>query len=265
MSCLSHLRALNSRIIEENTYAESSIVTSISALNTHIGNWSFSDDVIEHYCFGSFDRDTHLPKCIDADADIDYMIVFDTNRLKPDSYLARLRDFADTYYKRSDRYQDYPTMVLDMNNIKFEISPAVKLWSKISPYYQIPAPHSTIVDWVNTRPDELKNELNKANSYNMYLLKPVIRLLKYWNVRNGKSISSHLIDQYVARLGFIRCNNLKDYFFYAAKFLNTCGETNPSARTKMVRLRTKIQEIEQLELRNSDLAESKLQQLLPMI
>jgi len=101
---------------------------------------------------------------VNLDADVDYMIVFDTNRLKPDSYLVRLRNYADTYYQRSHTFQNHPTMALNWNNIKFEISPAVKLWGNGSPYHNIPAPHSAILDWVNTRPEELQNELDYANS-----------------------------------------------------------------------------------------------------
>ena len=41
----------------------------------------------DHFIFGSHNRGTILPRTIDENSDIDYMIVFDDNSKKPQSYL----------------------------------------------------------------------------------------------------------------------------------------------------------------------------------
>lgn len=264
MTCLTYLLYLEQRIDAENEDDKDSIETSIEMLNIHIRNWRFVDDVVESFAFGSFMRNTNLPTCIDEDTDVDYMIVFDTTRLKPDSYLVRLRNFATEFYPRTRRYQDHPTIVLDMNKIKFEISPATQLWGRVSQYYQIPAPHQSYLQWINTYPQQLEKDLNDADHRNHYKIRPVIRLLKYWNVLNGKRISSYKIEEYVITHVFFNCHNLKEYFFEAAKWMHMINVTAPTARRKIQKLRTDIEEIEELERQgHRSAAEERLEELLP--
>lgn len=51
----------------------SRIRTSIGNLQTKLDNW-FGGDLIKHFQFGSSTRDTILPRRVDNDSDIDYMM-----------------------------------------------------------------------------------------------------------------------------------------------------------------------------------------------
>lgn len=55
------------------------------------------------------------------------MIVFDNvNNYTPQTFLTRLKNFAEEYYSRSEIYQDSPAIVLELNHIKFELVSAYK-------------------------------------------------------------------------------------------------------------------------------------------
>lgn len=123
MSVNSYLKTLASDLVlsdEEKT----SIKTSINAINTRL-DFCFSD-ITEKMVFGSYARGTILPRKADSKSDIDLMIVFSNPYgYKPQSFLNRLKNFAERYYPCSIVYQSSPTIVLELNHIRFELIPAI--------------------------------------------------------------------------------------------------------------------------------------------
>ena len=216
----SHLVAVaKSLVLGESEKAK--IVTSIKNLQGKLITW-FGDEIIEHFRFGSSVRDTILPRKVDEDSDIDYMVVFENEEdYKPITLLNHLRAFVENTYTRSEIYQSFPTIVLELNHIKFELVPAVKPYLWFSDWYHIPAPASNFSNWMLTKPSELNQKINQADSLCHYQIKRLIRLLKYWNVRNRKVYSSFEIETYVGGTVFWGCSMLEDYFFYAVKHLPT--------------------------------------------
>jgi hypothetical protein len=75
------------------------------------------------------------------------MIVFDTSegQKKPQTYLNRLRRFAELKYSTSEVFQSSPTIVLSLNHISFELVPAIYNYG-----YQIPSPASSWEEWMST-------------------------------------------------------------------------------------------------------------------
>lgn len=200
-----------------------SIGTSISTLETHLRNWEHRDSVVCHGCFGSYTRSTILPRRCDDKSDIDYMIQFDdTHRFQPQTYLNWLKDFANAYYSRSEIRQDFPTIALELNHIKFELVPAVK--ACYGDGLQIPAPYSLHnISWICTNPEQLRQSELEANRRCNYHLKPMIRLMKLWNIRQGRIVSSYELERTLASLSYVGCQTLEDYFFYAAQNLHING------------------------------------------
>lgn len=49
----------------------------------------------QHFRFGSSTRGTILPRSMDEQSDIDYMIVFNENNATPQTYLNRLKTFVE--------------------------------------------------------------------------------------------------------------------------------------------------------------------------
>ena len=139
--------------------------------------------------FGSYDRDTDLPQSIDTNTDVDIMLVMEDDQCTPQTYLDRVRRAVKKYYTSSEIKQSSPTIVLQMNHIKFEITPAIK----DAGVYRIKNDDNY---WIMTSCVTDFNNLTTANKSNYYMIKPTIRLIKYWNVsKNYKAISSYELEK----------------------------------------------------------------------
>lgn len=208
MSVNSYLTNLaNSSIIRDTE--KNSISASISNLRTKL---SYSNTMFrDHFIFGSHSRGTILPRSVDENSDIDYMIVFNDNTHKPQTYLNWLKtNIAEKYYSRSEIYQSNPTIVLELNHIKFELVPAIKNnWGQL----QIPAKASANNDWIVTDPVGFNATLTSANQRHNSLIKPLVRLVKYWNVKAGYPFESFVLEQKVVNSAFYVNAQLKDYFY----------------------------------------------------
>lgn len=87
----------------------------------------------------------------------------------------RLKRFAEAKYSTSEIYQSSPTIVLELNNIKFELVPAYKSFGT----YYIPDSNG---GWMATYPNDFNDKLTEANNNCSYKIKPLVRLIKHWNV-----------------------------------------------------------------------------------
>jgi Second Messenger Oligonucleotide or Dinucleotide Synthetase domain len=208
MSVNSYLTSLASTLVlSENE--KLSIATSISTLSSRL-NSHFVGTITTHFQFGSSTRGTILPRKADQSSDIDYMVVFNTSngQMQPQTYLNNLRRFVESKYSRSEIYQSHPTIVLSLNHINFELVPAINNYG-----YQIPSPASHWIEWTSTDPSGINQLLQKKNIANGSQIKPLVRLIKYWNTKNGKPFNSFSIEEYIISRSFWGCVNLKDYFY----------------------------------------------------
>lgn len=190
MTINSYLEGLGaSLVLSEDEKA--SIVTSINTIETRLDNY-FSN-ASERFVFGSYTRHTILPRSADDRSDIDYMVVFsDGRQYTPQACLNRLKNFVERYYTMSEIHQSSPTIVLELNHIKFELVPA---YSE-SGFYYIPDKSG---GWMITSPNSFNKKLTDANNNNNYKVKPIVRLIKYWNVvKNQRGLSSFEIEQKIA-------------------------------------------------------------------
>jgi hypothetical protein len=130
----------------------------------------------------------------------------------------RLKRFAEYYYSKSQIYQSSPTVVLELNHIKFELAPAFR--DNFNCLY-IPAPASDYCDWINTQPNVIKDLLDEKNRESNYIIRKLVRLLKYWNVENGKVYSSYELECHVITTNYFFCSNLKEYFYSTVGSLPT--------------------------------------------
>lgn len=243
---------------------KSRISTSISTLQTRLKSW-FGSEVTKHFRFGSSTRETILPRKADEGSDIDYMVVFNNQyHYKPATLLDKLRNFANYYYSRSEIHQDRPTMVLELNHIKFELVPAYQIYSWYDSYY-IPAPSSNYAEWMSTNPTEIQNKVNDANSRYNYQIKRLIRLLKYWNVRNAMVYSSFELENYIAGKSFFLCTSLEDFFFETVRGLPTYLLPQYK-KDKVKKLQDKVSEIKKDYYDNGYkcFAMGELEKLFPM-
>jgi len=185
---------------------ESSITKSISTLQTRL-NSHFGSGLSEHFRFCSSVRGTILPRAMDASSDIDYLLVFSDSGYKPQTYLDRLKRFAQTYYASSDIKQDSPSLVLELNHIKFDLVPAL---AEYGGQYRIP---SSATAWQYTNPTDFNATLNAKNAAELYKIKPMIRLAKYWNAHNGSVFDAFELEKYAVAQSYWGVINLRDYLF----------------------------------------------------
>lgn len=94
MSINSYLRDLSSNLVLSSN-EKSGITTSINSIKDKLASY-FGEEIIEKIVFGSYTRETILPRKADENSDIDLMIVFNNpNDYKPQSFLNRLKSFAE--------------------------------------------------------------------------------------------------------------------------------------------------------------------------
>jgi len=190
--------------------------------------WEFYREELKSVgVFGSFERNTLLPRAIDEKSDVDIMVILKEGKLKTQTYLTQLRDFAATYYKGSERYQDFPTFAIDLNHIRFEIVPAY--YDSVflgSDELKIPGPKAEDVEWITTDPVEFRRKVEAKDKEEKGMFLPLIRIIKYWNVINNYPFSSYVIESHLLnKSDYWNCKTSKDYLMDAIDHMDeTIGD-----------------------------------------
>ncbi len=228
MTVNSHLLTTASSLVLSSA-ENSSITSSISTLKLRLASY-FGSDISEHFQFGSSTRGTILPRNADSNSDIDYMVVFDTRsgQYKPQTYLDKLRRFAVAKYATSEIKQSHPTIVLSLNHISFELVPAINSYG-----YQIPSPSKDFLDWMHTNPAEANRVIREKNGRENSQIKPLVRLVKYWNAKNGHCFTPFSLESSIVETHFWGCSTLKDYFYFYWNSFNYSYDTPQYIKDKV--------------------------------
>lgn len=193
MSINSYLEKISSKLIVKDDKKDS-IKISLNKFKNRMEDYFSRYESVslkEIKIFGSYQRDTNLPQSIDYKTDVDIMLVMNNDGATPQTYLDRVRRAVENKYSTSQIKQSSPTIVLDMMHIKFEITPAIKE----NGVYKI---KNSDNQWMYTYCATDLSNLSESNRNNYYMVKPVIRLLKYWNVdKNYKSFSSYELEKVI--------------------------------------------------------------------
>jgi len=196
----------------EREYIDKKIINFKNSIKEYFGN-----KVNDILVFGSYKRDTILPRKYDEKSDIDVLIVFDQeeNEFTPETYRNQLIKFAEIKYPKTTRLKNHPSVVLEMSNIKFDLVPCRIKRSFWKDKYQIP---DKTGDWMDTDPTGFNQDLTDANTRYSSIVKPIIRLLKCWNANSGYPYYSFDLEQIIADLNFKK-NNYESGFLYAIENL----------------------------------------------
>ena len=206
MSVLTYLQSRASHAVLSPSEL-TSINTSISTLASRLSLF-FGASLSEHFRFGSSTRGTILPRAMDEQSDIDYMVVFADSGYSPQAYIDRLRRFAETYYSTSETKQSSPSIVLQLNHIRFDLVPSLKGYS--NGIYQIP---DGTTAWQYTNPNDFNATLTAKNQFELSLIKPTIRLAKFWNAQAGFVYDSYSFEKWIVEQSYYSASNQKDYVF----------------------------------------------------
>ena len=266
MSVNSYLTRLTNHAIvrdQERLSIQRSIAMLEARLKAHFGT-----QIKGSFIFGSYSRGTILPRTMDAQSDVDYMVIFAASGFQPQTYLDRLRRFAERYYGRSEIAQSYPTVALELNHIRFELVPAKQNWQGS---IQIPAKTSDYQGWQDTDPKGFNDQLTRANQANRNLIKPLCRLVKYWNATASYPFESYGLEQHVAGkhygvFGLLSSKQLGDYFFQAVDSLQSEWSAPQWKREAVSRLK-QLASVAQSQERsgNAIQAETTMKRLLPPV
>lgn len=190
-----------------NGNEQKSITTSITALEQRLDQHFSPGTIKRKFRFGSSTRGTILPRAMDEHSDIDYMIVFSDSSYTPSTYLNRLRTFVEAKYPSSSIYQSHPTIVLELHHIKFDLVPATEAF-----FFGLQIPCKDR-GWTTTNPNDFNGTIERINANYASLIKPAIRLVKYWNATSGYPFESFELEKRVCEMSFGGASNLRDIFF----------------------------------------------------
>ena len=215
MSINSYLSNLASKLVLSSDEKDN-IKVSIDTLKQRLNNY-FGNEIKGQFIFGSYERETILPRKVDESSDVDYMIIFDNSGdYKPQTFLNKLKNFSETKYSTSEIHQSSPTMVLELNHIKFELVPAYR--GLLAGTYYISDGNG---GWITTYPFDFNSKLLETNKNNNFKIKPIIRLIKGWNVQKNKhALTSYEIEEIIAynmNFSYISCSSYTDYVKEAFK------------------------------------------------
>lgn len=224
MNCNTYLKEFSSRLVlkdNEKEHIDNSIKYIKSRLQIYFGS-----KIKDVKVFGSYSRKTVLPRIIDKSSDIDIMVVFNNIDGKPQTYLNQLKAFAEYYYKNSIVRQSLPTVVIELNHIKFELVPSGNVfgWSQyFADMYNIPGKNN---EWLNTDIKKFDTLLRMANKNNNYKLLPVIRLLKYLNIKKfSYKVPSYQLEHTTVRFLVTQLNDMS-YFDLIIVALNSINSVS---------------------------------------
>jgi Second Messenger Oligonucleotide or Dinucleotide Synthetase domain len=190
-----------------------SITRSLRTLGDRL-NGFFPGELSSHFIFGSADRGTMLPRSVDDDSDVDYMIVWRDKGFRPQTYLDRLKRFVENSYSQSEVWQSSPTIVLELNHIKFDLVPA------LYPSTNLVIP-SGPDSWRPTDPIGFSTRLDQIDGARNGLIRPTIKIAKTWNAKAGRVFESFDLEQRVAAMNFAPRGGLRDYVVTALAGLST--------------------------------------------
>ncbi len=162
--------------------------------------------------FGSYTRNTILPRKYDDGSDVDLLVVFNTSAGKktPGTYRKNILDALSASYPLSVVKKDFPTVKLELNHIMFDVVPCYteEYWS--SKTFYIPSANDS---WRTTVPNDLNADLQQKNqSYENNIVRNVIRLCKHWNASQGRYFDSYEMEKWIVGRYFYSGDNLYDKF-----------------------------------------------------
>ncbi|WP_281549367.1 SMODS domain-containing nucleotidyltransferase [Kluyvera cryocrescens] len=247
--------------IKNNAYQKDITITkSITTIKNRLNGY-FAEALVNHFVFGSYSRDTMLPRTYDPYSDVDYMVVFKDVVFQPQAYLNKLKSFVSYYYKTSEIKQSHPTIQLNLNHITFELVPASynALFG-----YQIPSTQDFLGRWMNTNPNAFNTDLTHCNKNNHSLIKPLIRIMKYWNANAGYVFDSYQLETKIVGFNFFFAYNLKDYFYSTVEQLQLDLFSPQWKKDKIQQLKHAIMMAKLYEQQGNTLAaESQIKRILP--
>ncbi len=250
--------------ISAGTNEANKIVASVNTLKKRLKSY-FEEEVIDVIEFGSYKRDTILPRYYDDNSDVDLMVVFDHENIdvNPSTYRNYLVEFSEDYYGNSIFYKSLPTLVLELDHIKYDLVPAYQRAGYVFSSSVVTYIPESDRDWMETDPHGFNTSLTQKNQNNYNQIKPLIRLMKAWNAKVGYPIESFTLEKEIVNDGYFS-STLEEYFFSFIRGISTYRDST-NASQKVIALKENANRVVQaLYNNNIDQANTWLSHILPL-
>jgi predicted nucleotidyltransferase len=192
--------AQNELVISHNETEREKIKASIGQLEKVLKD-KLGSNIKEFKRFGSFTRNTILPRKYDPNSDVDLMVIFNTSagRKTPGTYRKWILDVISEAYPNSISKKDFPAVKLLLNHIMFDIVPAyTEEYYFGGKSYYIPDSGDS---WRSTTPNDINDSLAQKNTqYGNNVIRNTIRLCKHWNAGAGYPLESYLMEKDIINL-----------------------------------------------------------------
>ena len=100
---------------------------------------------------------------------------------------------------------------------------------------------------MTTNPNDFNATLEAKNKDNNSLIKPTIRLMKYWNAASGFPFDSFAMEKWICGQGFWFQSNQKDYLFSVIDNLSTDSSYSQRVNNEITRAKTIVAKVRQCE------------------
>lgn len=100
---------------------------------------------------------------------------------------------------------------------------------------------------MTTNPNDFNATLEAKNKEHKSLIKPTIRLFKYWNATAGFPFQSFEMEKWVCGLSFWFLANQKDYFFAVIDKLSTDSSYSQRVNTEITRAKAIVTNVRKYE------------------
>lgn len=217
-------------VLAHNDTERDRIKASLNQLIKVLSN-KIGDTIVEFILFGSYTRNTILPREFDPESDIDLMVVFDKKNYdyNAGTYRKWIHDVVSAAYPNSISQKDFPVVKLQLNHTMFDIVPAY--WGRDFLGGRVCYIPDKNDGWRVTTPNDINKDLSDKNSsYGDNVIRNVIRLCKHWNAGADYPFESYLMEKKIIDLVYWGNENTYERFL---KTLNSIAGDRKDVRTAL--------------------------------
>lgn len=184
-------------VLSYNQNERNKIESSLSRLEKVLSD-RLGDAVLSFIRFGSYTRNTILPRKYDPKSDVDLLVIFDrvNYNYSHTTYHKWILDALTNTYPLSISQKKHPVVKLELNHIMFDVVPSFtknSFWG--GQRYFIP---DKLYDWKETFPNDINPTLSQKNqAYGGNIVRNVVRLCKHWNAMHGYPYESYLMEKQI--------------------------------------------------------------------
>ncbi len=157
---------------------------------------SFENELEQCISIGAYARETAIRYTIDKESDFDLLLLFKNENdlegfnLKKEAIIK----FISKNYTQSEEVTK--DLKVQMKFGKVDLIPAVVSFQNDIPKLFIANKNKS--SWVQKNPLTFDEFINKKNEESSFTLKPIIRLLKYWNISHGRYFTTESLEEFAA-------------------------------------------------------------------